>query len=304
MHIGTDQIHLAWDNSIDPVAELAPGESVELDLLDASAGQLTDASVAADIAGLDFGRINPVTGPVRVAGARPGDAVAVHVVELDVDSWGWAALIPGFGLLADDFPDAELVHCRTAGDWVDLSFGARVRTRPMIGTLGVALPEPGAHPLLPPSRFGGNMDIRHLGAGATVTLPVGVDGALLSAGDTHAAMGDGEVCGTGVETRGHAVLRVDLLPGAAPPTPVLETAAESQRSGPAVVTTGIGPDLMTGARDAARAMVDLVVRRTGLAPAHAYVLTSLTADLIISEIVDVPNWVVSLHLPSSVLEMS
>jgi formamidase len=277
---------------------------IELDLLDAAAGQLTGASVAADILGLDVGRINPVTGPIRVVGARSGDALVVHVVDLDVDTWGWSALIPGFGLLADDFPDPELVHCHTADGWVDLPFGPRIPARPMIGTLGVALPEPGRHPLLPPSRFGGNMDIRHLTRGATVTLPVGVDGALLSAGDTHAAMGDGEVCGTGVETRGRAVLRIDLVEGAAPLTPVLETSADSQRSGAALVTTGIGPDLMTGARDAARAMVDLVVRRTGLAPAHAYVLASLTADLIISEIVDAPNWVVSLHLPSSVLEKS
>ena len=171
----------------------------------------------------------------------------------------------------------------------------------MIGTLGVALPEPGAHPLLPPSRYGGNMDIRHLTAGATLHLPVGVDGALVSVGDAHATMGDGEVCGTGVETAARVALQLDLEPGAAPLTPILETARATQRSGPALVTTGIGPDLMTAARDATRSLIDEVTRRIGLSAVHAYILASLTADLVISEIVDAPNWVVSLHLPASVL---
>ena len=301
MRIGTEHVHLAWDNSIEPVAEVAPGDPVEVDLLDASGGQLCATSTADDVPGLDFSRVNPVTGPVRVVGARVGDALVVRIVELTVDSWGWSAVIPGFGLLADDFPNPELVHSRTEAGWVQLGFGPRIPAGPMIGTLGVALPEPGAHPLLPPSRYGGNTDIRHLTAGASIRLPVGVDGALLSVGDAHAAMGDGEVCGTGVETSARAVLQVGVLPGTAPPAPVLEIAASSQRSGPALAATGIGPDLMTAARDATRSLIDEITRRTGLLPAHAYVLCSLAADLVISEIVDAPNWVVSLHLPSSIL---
>ena len=126
-------------------------------------------------------------------------------------------------------------------------------------------------------------------------------GALLSIGDAHATMADGEVCGTGVETRAHVVVDVQVESGAAPPAPILTTSRSTQRVGPALVTTGVGPDLMSGARDAARSMIDEVVRRTGIAPVHAYVLASLTADLVISEIVDVPNFVVSLHLPLSVL---
>ena len=301
MRVGSDQVQYVWDNSIAPVEEIAPGERIELDLLDASAGQITEASVADDINGVDFARVNPVTGPVRLTGARPGDALSVRIVELDVAEHGWAAVIPHFGLLADDFPDPELVHITTVGGVVQLPFGPTLPAIPMVGTLGVALPEPGQHPLLPPSRFGGNLDIRHLAAGTTIHLPVGVDGALLSAGDTHATMGDGEVCGTGVETAGRVVLEVSLEAGAAPPAPILETAPNLHRSGSALVTTGVGPDLMTAARDATRSLIDQVVRRTGISPAHAYILASLTADLIISEVVDAPNWVVSLHLPMSVL---
>jgi acetamidase/formamidase len=302
MRIGTDRVHHVWDNTIAPVVEIAPGDRIELDLMNSSGGQLDAHSTVPDVAALDFARVNPVTGPIRVAGARPGDALSVRVLELDVDTWGWTANIPGFGLLADDFPDAHLAISTVDSKSVALPFGPRLHTLPMIGTLGVALPEPGAHSLVPPSRFGGNLDIRQLTAGATVVLPVGVAGALLSAGDAHAAMGDGEICGTGVETSARAVLEVELLTGAAPRCPVLRTVAAANRDGAALATTGVGPDLMVATRDAARAMVDEVCRRTGLAPVEAYLLASVAGDLKISEVVDMPNWVVSLHLAESLLD--
>jgi acetamidase/formamidase len=280
VRIGTDRVHYAWDNSLPPVTEIAPGERVELDLMNSSGGQLGPDST----------------------GARPGDALTVRVLELDVDSWGWTACIPGFGLLADDFPDAHLALSAVDGAWISLPFGPRLPTVPMIGTLGLALPDPGAHSLVPPSRFGGNLDIRHLTAGASVTLPVGVDGALLSAGDAHAAMGDGEICGTGVETSARAVLEVDLVRDAAPAAPVLRTAPVAHRAGAAIATTGVGPDLMIATKDAARAMIDEITRRTGLAPVEAYLLASTAGDLKISEVVDVPNWVVSMHLSVDLLD--
>jgi len=302
MRVGSDQVQYVWDNSVAAVIEIGPGARVELDLLDASGGQVSAASTATDIAGLDFTRVNPVTGPIRVAGAQPSDALVIQILELDVAERGWSAVIPGFGLLAEDFPDPELVHIRTIDGTVQLPFGPQLPARPMIGTIGVAMPEPGPHSLLPPSRFGGNMDIRHLTAGATLHLPVGVEGALLSAGDAHATMGDGEVCGTGVETSGRALVQVDLIAGAGPRYPVIESPAHTHRTGPALITTGIGPDLMTAAREATRTLIELIMRRTGLAAPHAYILASLTADLVISEIVDTPNWVVSAHLPTDVLD--
>lgn len=302
MRITADRVHHAWDNSIPPVAEIEPGERIELDLANASGGQLDQTSSITDVQHLDFARVNPVTGPIRVTNAMPGDALFVRVVELEVDNWGWTANIPGFGLLAEDFPDADLAVSTVDSTRVTLPFGPEPRTVPMIGTLGVAMPEPGAHSLVPPSRYGGNMDIRHLTAGATVVLPVGVEGALLSVGDAHAAMGDGEICGTGVETSARTVLEVNVLPGKAPRTPLLHTAPISYREGPGFATTGIGPDLMTAAKDAAKAMIDEICWRTGLAPVQAYLLASVAGDLKISEVVDMPNWVVSLHLPAELLD--
>ena len=301
MHLGTDTVHYAWDRDLAPALELDGAGTVELDLLDSGSGQFDASSTHASLAALDLGRVNPVTGPILVRGAEPGDALLVRVRELAAASWGWSANIPGFGLLAEDFPDPVLVHSRIGDKEVELDFGPVLPALPMIGTLGLALPEPGPHPLLPPSRHGGNMDIRQLGAGASVLLPVGVAGALLSLGDGHAAMGDGEICGTGIETAARTVLEIELVKNRPLTAPILETPAAARRSGAALVTTGIGPDLLTAAKDAARSLIDETVRRTGLSAVHAYILASLTADLVISEIVDLPNYVVSLHLPLDLL---
>ena len=143
MRLSTDQVHFAWDNSLSPAVSVTPGDRVELDTLDASAGQLGPASVAADIAAIDFARVNPVTGPIEVSGAQPGDALVVRILSVDVEEWGWSAAIPGFGLLADDFPEPEIVHARTSHGIVELPFGPRLPSVPMLGTLGVALPDPG-----------------------------------------------------------------------------------------------------------------------------------------------------------------
>ncbi len=303
MH-GTQQYphHNVWDRTIEPVAEVGSGTELTVDTVEASGGQLTAASTAADVPGLDFGRVNPVTGPFLVPGAQPGDALVVDVLEMSVGGWGWTACIPGFGLLAADFADPHLRISTITERGAELLPGLVIPVVPMVGTIGVAPPEPGPHSMVPPRRWGGNMDIRHIGPGARLILPVGVPGALLSLGDAHAAMGDGEVAGTGVETDGSVRLRITLLPGAAPATPIVETDPRSQRTGRALATTGIGPDLMTAARDAARALVDEVVRRTGLAPADAYLLASVAADLKISELVDAPNWVVTAHLELSLLD--
>jgi acetamidase/formamidase len=290
-----------WDHSIAPAIRVAPGETIVVELQNASGGQLRADSTAADLATLDFARLNPVTGPILVEGAEPGDALVVEILDLAVDTWGWTANIPGFGLLADRFTEPALRTSRIANGSIDLFTGMRIESVPMIGTIGVAPEQPGAFSVVPPTRRGGNMDIRHVGAGATLYLPVGVEGALLSLGDGHAAQGDGEVCGTAIETRAVATIRVSLEPGRHLPAPMLLTDPRSQRTGRAFATTGIGPDLRAAARDATTAMVAEIVRRTTLSDIDAYLLASVAADLKISEIVDQPNWVVSLHIDSALV---
>jgi acetamidase/formamidase len=301
MHLKRTQTHGVWDNSIAPVIRVAPGDTITVELENASGGQLTQTSDASALAVLAFEKINPVTGPIYVEGAKPGDALVVEILELDVDTWGWTANIPGFGLLADRFTEPALRMSRIANGTIELFTGMRLPSVPMIGTIGVAHAEPGAFSVIPPTQYGGNMDIRHVGAGATLYLPVAVDGALLSLGDGHAAQGDGEVCGTAIETTAVAKLRISLEHDRHLPAPMLLTDTRSQRTGRAFATTGIGPDLLTAARDATLAMVAQIVRRTTLSEIDAYLLASVAGDLKISEVVDIPNWVVSLHLDATLL---
>ncbi len=300
--------HFGWDNSNPPVLTVAPGDSVEFEIVDASGGQLDAESGVAEVAALDFAKINPVTGPVHVDGAEPGDALKVTIESFVPSGWGWTAIIPGFGLLADQFPDPAINIWKYDAPGLAPAVygpGGRVPLKPFCGTIGLAPGEAGLHSIVPPRRVGGNMDIRDLCAGTELYLPIEVAGALFSVGDTHAAQGDGEVCGSAIESPMSMALTFDLVKGANLRFPRYETSGPVSRhfDGKGYhVTTGIGPDLMQDAKDAVAGMIDLLGAIHGLPAAEAYMLCSVCADLRISEIVDQPNWVVSLYFPKIVFD--
>ena len=166
IHISREQFHLKWDPAIAPIETVDSGTVVEFDLLDASGGQLTAASTVADLARLDFDRVDQVNGPIAVDGAEPGDTLQVDLLEFEPANWGWTASIPGFGLLADDFPDPALRISRVPGSGGRAEFlpGVRVPIVPFCGEIGVA-PIDGPRSTIPPDLHGGNMDTRHLTAG-------------------------------------------------------------------------------------------------------------------------------------------
>ncbi|MCM2503762.1 acetamidase/formamidase family protein [Aureimonas altamirensis] len=302
------QHHFGWDNSLKPALRVAPGATIEFECQDSSAGQLTPGSTVDDVKALDFGRINPVSGPIFMDGAEPGDALKVTIEGFRPSGFGWTANIPGFGLLADQFAEPALTIWRYDPHFLEpAAFGAhgRVPLKPFAGTIGNAPADPGHHSVVPPRRMGGNLDIRDLSAGTVLYLPVEVAGALFSVGDTHAAQGDGEVCGTAIESPMNAVLTLDLVKDANLAMPRFTTPGPVTRHLDAKgyeVTTGVGPDLMTGARQAVADMVELLAARYGLNPVDAYMLVSTCGDLRISEIVDMPNWVVSFYFPRVVFE--
>lgn len=307
------QHHFGWDNSMEPAQRVEPGATILFHCQDSSAGQLGPSSTVADVAVLDFGRINPVSGPVYVDGAEPGDALKVTIDSFvpqarDGAGFGWTANIPGFGLLADQFPDPALQIWKFDTSTMEPAlFGreGRVPLKPFAGTIGNALAEPGLHSVVPPRRVGGNLDIRDLAAGTTLYLPVKVAGALFSVGDTHAAQGDGEVCGTAIESPMDVVLKLELVKDARLKFPRFSTPGPVTRHLDAKgydVTTGIGPDLMEGAREAVAGMIDHLCATRGMAAVDAYMLVSTCGDLRISEIVDMPNWVVSFYFPRCVFE--
>jgi acetamidase/formamidase len=305
--IHKDHIHHGWSNAFPPAITIAPGESVSFETADASGGQLKPGSTAADLAKLDLAFVNPVTGPVFIDGAKPGDALKVTVLSFKPSGWGWTGNIPGFGLLTDQFPDARLHHWNYDASLKPAMYGpgGRVPLKPFPGTIGVAPAAPGLHSIIPPRNVGGNMDVRDITEGTELWLPIEVAGALFSVGDTHAAQGDGEVCGTAIESPIDVALKFDLVKGANLRSPRYLTpgpvSSHFDKKG-YEVTTGIGPDLMAGARMAVSEMIDLLSTRFGYSAIDAYMLCSVCADLRISSIVDVPNWVVSFYFPRIVLE--
>src|SRR5919197_1849210 len=259
--------HFGWDNSFAPAERVAPGSTIEFQCIDASGGQLGAESTVADVARLDFAKVNPVTGPTFVEGAEPGDALKITIEAFKPSGFGWTANIPGFGLLADSFKEPALNIWKY--DVVSLQpalYGknARVPLKPFAGTIGNAPGEAGLHSVVPPRRVGGNLDIRDLSAGTVLYLPVEVAGALFSVGDTHAAQGDGEVCGTAIESPMDIVLTLDIVKDARLKTPRFTKPGPVSRHLDAKgyeVTTGIGPDLMEAAKSAVSQMIDLLAGR-------------------------------------------
>jgi acetamidase/formamidase len=265
-------------------------------------------ATVADVLALDPGKVNPVTGPIHIDGAEPGDAVKVRIEHFAPSGFGWTANIPGFGLLADQFREAALHVWKYDPDTLQpalFSPVGRVPLKPFAGTIGLAPAEPGRHSVVPPRRVGGNLDIRDLAAGTELYLPVEVAGGLFSIGDTHAAQGDGEVCGTAIESPMTVTVTLDLVKSANLTMPRFTTHGPVTRhldEKGYEVTTGIGTDLMEGARIAVSQMIDLLCQRHGMSAVDAYMLCSVCADLRISEIVDQPNWVVSFYFPRVVLD--
>jgi acetamidase/formamidase len=300
-------VHACWDNSLPPRLKISPGDTVVMECREASDRQIQTDSTVKVLEKLDFGVIHPLTGPIYVQGAQPGDALQVEVIALQHKGWGWNAVIPGFGLLADDFPTPYLHHWRL--DEAGCHFGGelnniRLPFEPFCGVMGVALAESGTFNTIPPRENGGNIDIRGLVPGATLWLPVKVAGALFSTGDCHAAQGDGEVSGTGIESPMTVTLRFDVVKNAnllelqfKTPSPLSKT----DRGG-YFATTAHGPDLFTNAQNAMRYMIDYLGREYGLSASQAYVLCSAAVDLKISQIVDAPNWIVSAYLPLSIFQ--
>jgi formamidase len=335
-----DGWHNRWHPDLPPVTSVRPGDVVTLETRDGIDGQLTPESSHADVGRIDLGRAHPLTGPVRVEGAEPGDVLEVELLDYETPSAGVSCVVPGFGFLADVFTDPFVLHWQLDGVAArsDGLPGITVPAGAHAGVIGVA-PSPAlmarqreredairvaggpvaddapesAHPPLarsglrtiPPRETGGNLDIRRLTAGSTLYLPVHVPGALLSLGDVHFAQGDGEVCGTGIEISAAVTLRVGVrkAPRWTASFPAYRTPATPGR--PCFATTGIPEDAMdlTGAaRAALLAMIDWLEAERGLSRPAAYCLCSACVDLHLSEVVDVPYPLVSALCPLDIFE--
>ena len=293
-----------WTTRHDPVLEVTDGDVVTFEAEECSAGQLAGHRNGAEPPDLDYDLLYPLVGPIMVAGAEPGDTVELEILEYRPGTWGWTSVLPQFGLLEDDFPHYHVHRWELADGVADFLGVAAVPLRPFLGVMG-ATPD-SDEPLspFPPGFFGGNIDTRDLVAGTRLFLPVSTAGARVMVGDPHAAQGDGEVCGAAIEASLSGAIRIRLHKGRTIPAPQFQTPGPLRsviEDKGYFATTGIAPDLMLASQDAVRAMIDHLVRETGLAPIDAYVLCSVVVDLKITEVVDRPNWVVAAYLPLSVL---
>lgn len=305
-HLDDSDPHPFWDNTLPPRVRIEPGDTVTFETLEGT-GQVTPATHSEALADLSPVLIHPLNGPVYVEGAKPGDTLEVEVVALEHKGWGWNGVIPGFGLLRDEFQEPYIHHYELHGDECIFRSDIRIPFEPFCGVMGVAPDTPGRLDTTPPRRNAGNVDIRHLSAGARVYLPVLVEGALFSCGDCHAAQGDGEVNGTGIESPMTVTLRFHLRKGESIPELRFKTATNApltRADRGYFVTTAHGPDLFADSQQAIRYMLDYLKSRYAVTREQAYCLCGAAVDLRISEIVDEPNWIVSAYLPLSIFDES
>ena len=307
IHEVVNRTQLNWSNDREPVVTVGSGAELTLEVPDASAGQISSGSGLDAVANLDFDNVNPTCGPIYVEGARPGDVLAIEIRRMELSAHGWTAIFPGFGLLADQFTNPWLKLWEIGDDGrARFRDGISVPLQPFCGVIGLAPGEPGIHSVVPPRRVGGNLDVKQLGEGATLYLPVEVEGALLGIGDTHAAQGDGEVCGTAIEAPATVTVRLSVRRDLDIEAPEFDVTRPLERPAAARAgyhaTTGVAPDLMAATRQAIERMIVHLDRRCGLAPEEAYALCSVAVDLKISEVVDAPNWVVSAFLPNDLFD--
>ncbi len=291
-----------WDNSVTPRLSIDLGDTVVMECAE-PVGQITPDSDADDLANLDFGKVHALTGSIFIKGTEAGDTLEVEILDMQHKGWGWTGHIPDFGLLQEDFDYAYIHHWELNGD--NCLFGVNdivLPFEPFPGCVGVAPAESGRLTTIPPRINGGNVDVRDLVVGSTFWLPVLADGALFSTGDCHSAQGQGEVSGTAIESPMTVTMRFNIRKDLAVkelqirrPSPMTKVDSQGYH-----ITTAHGPDLMENAKNAVRYMIEWLVANYGMSESRAYCICSAAGDLKISEIVDVPNWVVAFHMPLSI----
>jgi acetamidase/formamidase len=305
-HLDADHPHAFFDRDYPPRIEITSGDTVTFECREALDGQISADSDVSAFDTIDGSRAHALTGPVAVRGAEPGDSLEVEVLEMQHHGWGWSGYRPGhIGLLTDEVSEPFLQLWRIEGDRCTFadSDAVAVPFEPFCGVMAVAPAEPGRLHTAPPRANGGNLDVRGLTVGARAHFPVLAPGALFSTGDAHAAQGDGEVCGTGIEAPMTVTLRFGLRKGEPVPEVRFFTPSPLRRRVERgyFATTAHGPDLYENSRTAVRYMIEWLTANHPLSWAQAYVLCSVAADLKISEVVDAPNLLVSCYLPLDVL---
>lgn len=350
-----DTGHNRWHPDIPPIVRCEPGDEVVLETRDAFDGQMGPDATLETVGAPNLDVVHPLTGPVHVEGAQPGDLLEVEILEVVPDDYGYTVQVPGFGFLRDVFPDPFMVRWEMADGWAtsaDLP-GVRIPGAPFMGTIGlspgrdalaritareqaalarggfVLPPSPAsAVPVdpriaaealrtVPPREQAGNVDIKQLSAGTRLFIPVDTPGALFSAGDAHFAQGDCETCGTAIEMTATLRVRFAVHAGEAREKGIRDprfsrtdywVAPEYATPRRFFATTGmsIDPDGEVRSEDATlaarNALLNMIayLGELGWSRQQAYAICSVAVDLKVSQLVDVPSFLVSAFLPEDI----
>ncbi len=258
-------LHGHFSPDLEPVVEIEPGDSVRISVPNHAWDISPDEKIESK--NPEINTDHALAGPVEVRGAKVGQTLAVQIDEVEPGTWG----ITHGG-------EEHAVHWELGGG-VGRALGREVDLRPFLGVMGMPPPVPGVHSTIPPRRWGGNIDCKELVAGTTLYLPIPVDGAHFSAGDGHAAQGDGEISGTAIETPTRAQLTLDIRDDLRLEWPIA-------RIDGAWLTFGFDEHLGLAARIAVDGMLALMARELGVTGGDARVLASIGVDLHITQVVN------------------
>jgi acetamidase/formamidase len=295
-----------WNRDYPPIHAIAPGDTISVQMKDSSDGQVRPGMPVAEFAAIDKTRIHALTGPIAVDGAGPGDALEMEIMDFVHEGWAWTSIMPGLGALGDEFAEAHVQFWKLEGGVTRSIPGVTLDLHPFCGIIGVQRAEAGEFRTRAPGPFGGNMDVRHLGAGARLWLPVFTPGAGLCVGDAHAAQGDGEVSINGMEAPMTVTLRVDLHKGlklggpyaVAPPALVPPRYATK----PFHVFIESHENPREAARAAVRRAMAYIGGRLGIPREQALILCSVVLDLKVSQMVNGPVTTISAYLPEAIFD--
>ncbi len=261
--LSREQRAFAFDRTLPAVAEVEPGTVVMFETGDAAYERL---SCGESVEAIGLENFNAVTGPVRVRGAEPGDALRVDVLDIRLTR-AWSVWLPGFGGLGARTSELRVMQVPLEDGRARISEALRVPLAPMIGCIGLAPAEGRGSTFMPAYPWGGNMDLREMSPGTTLELPVQVPGGLLSVGDLHAAMGAAEPTWVSLEAAGRATLRIGLRKKAGLRFPRLYTQG-------ATLCVGMGETLEAAQQSALDQAYDLLTESFGLEPFAAYAYAS------------------------------
>ncbi|KIL46671.1 acetamidase [Jeotgalibacillus alimentarius] len=290
-HLAKENFIYAMDQANDPAMKVKSGDQIVVDTYDCFENQIESEETSFD--SIDWNKVNPATGPIFVEGAEKGDILKVRIDDIEIGDQGVMVTGPGLGVMGHRMENFEVKMIPVRDGKAIFDDNLSIPLNPMIGVIGVA-PEKGGISCGTPGAHGGNMDTKEVTTGATLYFPVFHEGGLLSLGDLHAAMGDGEVSVSGIEIPATVKITVEVVKGHSITYPFLENEAG--------LTALVSKETLDEAADAAvELMIDLIRPQTGLSLSEMTMLMSAVGQVQVGQIVD-PLKTAKFHVPRYVLE--